>query len=90
MGSRNKFGNNFDFDDPSALTAVPNEEQSPKKKEPAPAKDNPLAGMIDKKQNGKACGFYLSEEAVSKLEKLAKQNKCSKSKALDTLLRNLI
>ncbi len=59
--------------------------------EPTPpvANDNPLEGMIEPKQTGKACGFYLSVEAIEKLEKLAKQNKCSKSKALDALLRSL-
>lgn len=50
---------------------------------------NPLAGMIEPKPEGKSYGFYLSAEAVEKLENLAKQNKCSKSKALDALLRNL-
>lgn len=51
--------------------------------------DNPLEGKIEQKQNGKPCGFYLSVEAIDKLEKLAKQNRCSKSKALDALLRSL-
>lgn len=54
----------------------------------APA-ENPLEGKIEQKQTGKPCGFYLSVEAIEKLEKLAKQNKCSKSKALDALLRTL-
>lgn len=53
-------------------------------------KKNLLDGLIEKKDEGKSYGFYLSNEAVSKLEKLAKQNKCSKSKALDTLLRSLL
>lgn len=61
----------------------------PKVVETKPVADNPLEGMIEQKQNGKACGFYLSVEAIEKLEKLAKQNKCSKSKALDALLRSL-
>lgn len=52
-------------------------------------KENPLEGMIEQKPEGKSYGFYLSIEAAEKLEKLAKQNKCSKSKALDVLLRNL-
>ena len=58
------------------------------KSEPA-RQENPLAGMLDPKPDGKSYGFYLSSEAVDKLEKLAKQNKCSKSKALDLLLRQL-
>ena len=53
-------------------------------------KGNPLAGIIEKKDEGKSYGFYLSNEAAAKLEKLAKQNKCSKSKALDTLLKNIL
>lgn len=57
--------------------------------EPTKTKENPLAGMIEQKPEGKSYGFYLSTEAAEKLEKLAKQNKCSKSKALDTLLKNL-
>ena len=51
--------------------------------------DNPLDGMIEQKPEGKSYGFYLSVEAHANLEKLAKQNKCSKSKALDALLRSL-
>ena len=58
--------------------------------EPQPSTPkNPLAGMIEPKPEGKSYGFYLSSEAAEKLEKLAKQNKCSKSKALDALLRSL-
>lgn len=56
---------------------------------PRPVTENPLEGMIEPKQKGKPCGFYLSGEAIDALEKLAKQNRCSKSKALDALLRNL-
>lgn len=51
---------------------------------------NPLQGKIEKKPEGKSYGFYLSNEAMNKLEKLAKQNKCSKSKALDALLRSIL
>lgn len=51
--------------------------------------ENPLAGMIEQKETGKTYAFYLSSEAADKLESLAKQNKCSKSKALDALLRSL-
>lgn len=57
-----------------------------------PAKtENPLQGKIDppKEERGKTCGFFLSVEAQQNIEKLAKQNKCSKSKALDVLLRSL-
>ena len=58
-------------------------------KEPSAVPENPLAGKIEPKPEGKSYGFYLSVEAADKLEQLAKQNKCSKSKALDALLRSL-
>lgn len=53
-------------------------------------KQNPLDGLIENKPEGKSYGFYLSNEAALKLEKLAKQNKCSKSKALDMLLKSIL
>lgn len=57
--------------------------------EEAPAtQSDPLAGLVTEKPEGKSCGFYLSSEAIKKLDKVAKQNKCSKSKVLDTLIRN--
>ena len=49
-----------------------------------------LAKFMEPKAEGKTVGFYLSNEANQKLEKLAKQLKCSKSKALDTLIRNVL
>ena len=87
-----------DMDDPVALTAVPkakpDKKEVPvkeKKEEPqAPKISNPLAGKIETKPEGKSYGFYLSNEAVEKLEKLAQQNNCSKSKALDLLLRSVL
>ena len=53
-------------------------------------KKNLLAGMIEQKPKGKSNSFYLDDEVVAALEKLAKQNKSSKSKVLNTLLRNLL
>ena len=61
----------------------------PQKEEAINSLTNPLAGMIEQKPEGKSYGFYLSAEAAEKLENLARQNNCSKSKALDTLLKNL-
>ena len=49
-----------------------------------------LAGMIEQKPKAKSYGFYLDDEVVAALEKLAKQNKSNKSKVLNTLLRNLL
>ena len=74
---------------PTVPTPIVSEE--PKAVEETPTvKQNLLDGLIETKQEGKSYGFYLSNEAISKLEKLAKQNKCSKSKALDTLLRSIL
>ena len=49
-----------------------------------------LAKFVEPKSEGKSYSVYLSAEAGKKLEKLAKQLKCSKSKALDILLRNAV
>ena len=49
-----------------------------------------LAKFVEPKSEGKSYSVYLSSEAGKKLEKLAKQLKCSKSKALDILLRNAV
>lgn len=49
-----------------------------------------LAGMMEKKPKGKSYGFYLDDEVVAALDKLARQNKSSKSKVLNTLLRNML
>lgn len=53
-------------------------------------KKNLLSGMIEQKPKAKSYGFYLDDEVVAALEKLAKQNKSNKSKVLNTLLRNLL
>ena len=76
---------------PTVTSPIVSEEPKAVVEEPtATVKQNPLDGLIETKQEGKSYGFYLSNEAISKLEKLAKQNKCSKSKALDTLLRSIL
>lgn len=49
-----------------------------------------LAGMIEQKPKAKSYGFYLDDEVVAALEKLAKQNKSNKSKVLNTLLRKML
>lgn len=48
-----------------------------------------LTGKIEKKPEGKSVSLYLTTEALENLEKFAKINKCSKSKAADLILRNL-
>ncbi len=58
--------------------------------EPVIAKPtNPIEGKIAPKPEGKSYGFYLSAKAAENLERLARQNRCSKSKALDVLLSDL-
>lgn len=74
---------------PTVPTPIVSEETKAVEETPT-VKQNLLDGLIETKQEGKSYGFYLSNEAISKLEKLAKQNKCSKSKALDTLLRSIL
>ena len=49
-----------------------------------------LVGMMEKKPRGKGTAFYLDEEVIAALEKLAKQSKSNKSKVLNTLLRNIL
>ncbi len=49
-----------------------------------------LAGMIEQKPKAKSYGFYLDDEVVAALEKLAKQSKSNKSKVLNTLLRKIL
>lgn len=56
---------------------------------PEPAA-NPLANMVEKKDLRKTCSFTLSPDSVKKIEKLAKQNKCSKSMALDLLIQKYL
>ena len=55
-----------------------------------PAAENLLAGMKEKKPKAKSYGFYLEDDVVEALENLAAQNESSKSKVLNTLLRNLL
>ena len=55
----------------------------------------PFAEMVadklksEKKIEGKSVSIYLTTEALENLEKFAKTNGCSKSKAADLILRNL-
>lgn len=48
-----------------------------------------LTGKVEKKPEGKSVSLYLTTEAIENLEKFAKVNKCSKSKAADLILRSL-
>lgn len=48
-----------------------------------------LTGKVEKKQEGKSVSLYLTTEALENLNKFAKANNCSKSKAADLVFRNL-
>lgn len=51
---------------------------------------NFLASKMEPKREGKSVSVYLTNEALTKLDKLAKKLKCTRSKALDTLIRETI
>lgn len=70
-------------EDPVSVLSEPSEAQ------PVVGKDF-LSQFVEPKTEGKSYSVYLSAEAGKKLDKLAKQLKCSKSKALDILLRNAV
>jgi hypothetical protein len=71
-------------------TPTPASEPVVESTEAAPVGKDFLAKFVEPKSEGKSYSVYLSAEAGKKLEKLAKQLKCSKSKALDILLRNAV
>ena len=50
-----------------------------------------LTGKLaaEKKSEGKSVSLYLTTDALKNLEKFAKANGCSNSKAADLILRNL-
>lgn len=60
--------------------------------EPAPVPSIPMQIEVkqESKQEGKSCGFYLSYEAIDLLDDFARKNRCSKSKALDTLILQVL
>ena len=68
----------------------PKEKASATKSQSKTVVDNPLAGKITKKPTSKSYAIYLDEEVVEAVDKLAKQNKLSRSKALNELLRTIL
>lgn len=96
----NRFGSNLnvDLDDPAALTSVvqsvetvepPKTENQPEEVSEATAVNTDLlAGLEASKPKAKSYSFYLSEGNANELKKLAKKNKASVSKVLDTILSN--
>lgn len=82
----------FTLEDPVVETPPVKEtprvvESTPVTKEPTA---NPLADMVEKKDNRKHCSFTLSPDSIRKIDKLAKQNKCSRSMALDLLIQKYL
>lgn len=47
-----------------------------------------LAGLSEPKSEAKNYSIYLDTDVVTQLDKLAKRNKTSRSKVLNTILRN--
>jgi hypothetical protein len=92
----NRFGSNLnvDLDDPAALTSVgqtepPRADDPPVEvSEPVTTNTDLLAGLEASKPKAKSYSFYLSENSVNELKKLAKKTKTSQSKVLDTILTN--
>lgn len=96
----NRFGANLgvDLNDPAALTSVggsvaPVEPTGPEivveeVQEPIQENTSIWAGLEQAKPTGKSCSFYLFEDNIAKLERLAKKNKCSMSKLLNILIKN--
>lgn len=100
--AKNKVGGNKRILAPEAPPIVEEVKPEPKpepKSEPKPQpvaeepikNENLLAGMkIEKKPDSKSFGYYLDVEVDEALGKLAKQNKSTKSKVLNTLLRHVL
>lgn len=85
----------FEIKEPVLVEETPKEEK-PKPSEKKPKRETPadalasLAEAMEKKPTNKTCGFYLSVEAIEKLDKAAKQLKCNKSAVLDTLIKKYL
>ena len=90
----NRFKTNHDvvdFTDPAALTAVP---ATVEKTEEAPQevqKNDILADLMPgEKPKAKSYGFYLDDDVVKALDRLAKDKRSNRSKMLNTLLRKVL
>ena len=55
-----------------------------------PAQEDLLAELKEKKPKSGSYSLFLDDEVVDALDKLAKQNKSSRSKVANTLFRNLL
>lgn len=76
-----------DMNNPAILTRAGVAESAPAPTTVAPIQ---IEVKTESKQEGKSCGFYLSFEAIRLLDDFARTNRCSKSKALDTLILKVL
>ena len=87
---------NVDFNDPAALTVVPQPVPAQTEEEPEtdlkPTQTNDILAELtmDVKPKAKSYGFYLDDDVVKALDKLAKSKRSNRSKMLNTLLRKLL
>ncbi len=51
---------------------------------------NNVLSKIQKKPEGKSCSFYLDVDVLAAIEKVAKQNKISKSQLVEAVLRDYL
>lgn len=79
-----KIGNPYNPDGKNTVTGNRKPDDAPV------ASTNPLEGMIKQKPKAKSYGFYLSDEVVEAIDNLAQQNKISKSKVVEMLLRKAL
>lgn len=98
----NRFKKNHedvDFNDPAALTVVPQPvqaqtevQQEEPETETKPVQTNDLLAELtmDVKPKAKSYGFYLDDDVVKALDKLAKSKRSNRSKMLNTLLRKIL
>ncbi len=76
---------------PNVRAVEPTVQEEPVQEEqPVVKNDDLLAGLKPKKPVAKTYGFYLDDDVVAAIDKLAKQTHTSKSKVLNTLLRNAL
>lgn len=66
------------------------ETKSKSVKKESSGRENILAGKIEQKSDSKTYALYLDADVVAELDRLAKLNKVSRSKVLNTLLRDVL
>ena len=85
--ARQKVDGNEKPEKPEEIKTPVAPEQEPKSEIP---QGDILAGLKSKKPMAKTYGFYLDDDVVVAIEKIAKQTRTSKSKVLNTILRNTL